>query len=390
MPWNVLNVEELLDLWRQWLGVEKTDPKAANELMKRIVWEATRVSPAGRAHDDPLHMLCSEEKLRQRLTGESTPDPFAYALYKSAVWAFAQARHEYQEAFRWSPPPQAYAPTLMNAWDWLEAVCLPRLDAAISLDAEFELALQVLKEAKDLLAQCKQAARENWRTLRYCREKEHAALWADGIAADHDLVLKSVNRDSDEDVLGTTRVYENEEFVLEIECSRHGIYYGDAVCFCARVVRKSDGVIQDMPYRHKHHGAVHRQLWRESVRSFAEDVDEMFGFYRHYVKRPSSGRYEGVIHTWHRTYGFINTRWDENVFIHKSQIPGKYARKAPSGLIVRFTLENDLKGPRAADVEVIGHLAEYANTRIQRELHALRESSHQSEVETGNGGKEFV
>lgn len=386
---KALNVKRLLTLWSQWQGVEKTDPKAANTLMETIVWEATWVNPSGRSQD-PLHMLCSEENLRRPLIDDSTQDPFAYALYKSAVWAFVQAKQAYQEAFRWSSPPRAYAPTLMNAWDWLEAVCLPRLDAAISLDPEFELALLALKDATDLFAQCKQAARENWRTLRYCREKEHAVLWADGIAADHGLALKSVSRDSDEDILGTTRLYENEEFVLTIECSRHGIYYGDAVCFCAQVVRKSDGVIQDMPYRHKRRGAVHRQLWRENVESFAEDVDEMFDYYRNYVKRPSNGRYEGVIHTWHRTYGFISTHWDKNVFIHKSQIPGKCARKAPYGLVVRFTLESDLKGPRAVNVEVIGHLAEYANNQIQHELRALREPSNQSEGETGNGGEEFV
>lgn len=389
MRWYLLKMDDLVNSWRQWLALKETEPQIANESLQKIVEQVTWWFRTPGLQHDPLRLLCSEENLRRQLTDEGTHDPFAYALYKSSVWALAQARRKYTDAFRWCSSG-AYAPIAMDAWDQLEEVSLPRLNAAISLDPGFISAQQALKEAEDLRNQCKQAARENWRTLKCCWEKEHAVLWADGIAVDHGLTLKSINRDSDDDILGTSRIYENEKFVLTIECGTSSIYYSGAVSFSAEVVRKSDGVISHMPYRRKRRRKVHRQIWRENVQSFADDVNEMFNYYRHYVENPPGGKHEGVIHIWRRTYGFISAPWGEKVFIHKSQIHGQRAKSAPYGLRVRFTFEYDFEGPRAVDVEVIGHVAEYTDRDIQRELRALRELSSQPEVETGNGGKKIV
>lgn len=385
MRWYFLEIDKLVDRWRKFLALQKVDPKTANELLVEIVQKVQGwVNRKSVSRDDPLQLLCSEENLRRQLINEGTHDPFAYSLYKSSIWALTQARHRYADAFRWWTTG-AYAPTVMAAWDLLEEISLPRLNAAIGLDPGFVLAQQALKEVENLREQCKQAVRENWRTLKCCWEKEHAVLWADGIAADHGLVLKSVNRDSDDDILGTTRIYENEEFELTIECGTCSAYYAGAVSFCGEVRRKSDGVVSHMPFRRKRRGSVHRQIWRENVESFADDVNEMFNYYNHYVEKPTGGRHEGTIYVWRRTYGFIRTPWNKDVFIHKSQIPGQRAKKVPYGLVVRFTLDHALEGDQAIEVEVIGHVAEHTNREIQRELRTRREPNNQPEIQKGDG-----
>ena len=52
-------------------------------------------------------------------------------------------------------------------------------------------------------------------------------------------------------------------------------------------------------------------------------------------------------------YGFIERDDGPDVFVHFSAIRGEGFRNLEEGQYVEFTLENDVKGLRAADVAVI-------------------------------------
>ena len=52
-------------------------------------------------------------------------------------------------------------------------------------------------------------------------------------------------------------------------------------------------------------------------------------------------------------YGFIETEGSEDVFVHFSAIVGEGYRTLEEGAEVEFDIEQDTKGPRAANVKVI-------------------------------------
>jgi CspA family cold shock protein len=53
-------------------------------------------------------------------------------------------------------------------------------------------------------------------------------------------------------------------------------------------------------------------------------------------------------------YGFIQREEGEDVFVHYSAIRGEGFRNLEEGQQVEFSIEQDQKGLRAADVAVIG------------------------------------
>jgi CspA family cold shock protein len=53
-------------------------------------------------------------------------------------------------------------------------------------------------------------------------------------------------------------------------------------------------------------------------------------------------------------YGFIEREGGEDVFVHYSAIRGDGFRNLQEGQSVEFTIEQDPKGLRAADVAVVG------------------------------------
>ena len=52
-------------------------------------------------------------------------------------------------------------------------------------------------------------------------------------------------------------------------------------------------------------------------------------------------------------YGFIERDDGEDVFVHYSSIAGEGYRSLPEGAKVEFGVEEDAKGPRAANVVVV-------------------------------------
>ncbi|MGQ9732869.1 MAG: cold-shock protein [Candidatus Zipacnadales bacterium] len=52
-------------------------------------------------------------------------------------------------------------------------------------------------------------------------------------------------------------------------------------------------------------------------------------------------------------YGFIETEGSEDVFVHFSAIIGEGYRSLQEGAEVEFDIEDDPKGPRAANVRVL-------------------------------------
>ena len=52
-------------------------------------------------------------------------------------------------------------------------------------------------------------------------------------------------------------------------------------------------------------------------------------------------------------YGFIEREDGEDVFVHYSSIAGEGYRSLPEGAKVEFDVEEDAKGPRAANVVVV-------------------------------------
>ena len=52
-------------------------------------------------------------------------------------------------------------------------------------------------------------------------------------------------------------------------------------------------------------------------------------------------------------YGFIETEGSEDVFVHFSSITGDGYRTLEEGAEVEFDIEDDPKGPRAANVRLI-------------------------------------
>jgi CspA family cold shock protein len=57
-------------------------------------------------------------------------------------------------------------------------------------------------------------------------------------------------------------------------------------------------------------------------------------------------------------YGFIERDGEEDVFVHYSAIAGEGYRTLAEGQEVEFDIEQDSKGPRAANVVVTGQAAE--------------------------------
>ena len=53
-------------------------------------------------------------------------------------------------------------------------------------------------------------------------------------------------------------------------------------------------------------------------------------------------------------YGFIEREGGEDVFVHYSAIRGEGFRNLQEGQSVEFSIEQDPKGLRAADVAVVG------------------------------------
>lgn len=52
-------------------------------------------------------------------------------------------------------------------------------------------------------------------------------------------------------------------------------------------------------------------------------------------------------------YGFIETEGSDDVFVHFSAIAGDGYRSLKEGAAVEFDIEQDPKGPRAANVRVV-------------------------------------
>ena len=52
-------------------------------------------------------------------------------------------------------------------------------------------------------------------------------------------------------------------------------------------------------------------------------------------------------------FGFIEREGGEDVFVHYSSISGEGYRSLTEGSVVEFDIENDAKGPRAANVVVL-------------------------------------
>ena len=52
-------------------------------------------------------------------------------------------------------------------------------------------------------------------------------------------------------------------------------------------------------------------------------------------------------------YGFIERDGGEDVFVHYSSIVGEGYRTLGEGAVVEFDIEEDAKGPRAANVVVV-------------------------------------
>ena len=52
-------------------------------------------------------------------------------------------------------------------------------------------------------------------------------------------------------------------------------------------------------------------------------------------------------------YGFIERDGGEDVFVHYSSITGEGYRTLGEGAVVEFDIEEDSKGPRAANVVII-------------------------------------
>ena len=57
-------------------------------------------------------------------------------------------------------------------------------------------------------------------------------------------------------------------------------------------------------------------------------------------------------------YGFIERDDGEDVFVHYSSISGEGYRTLGEGTVVEFDIEEDSKGPRAANVVIIQAAAE--------------------------------
>ena len=80
-------------------------------------------------------------------------------------------------------------------------------------------------------------------------------------------------------------------------------------------------------------------------------------------------------------YGFIELEDGEDVFVHYTAIAGEGYRTLAEGAEVEFTIDNDPKGPRAANVIVTGQSSPAADSEPEAEVEAEAEAEAEAEVE---------
>ncbi|MBE9174644.1 hypothetical protein IQ225_03675 [Synechocystis salina LEGE 06155] len=180
----------------------------------------------------------------------------------------------------------------------------------------------------------------------YCTTLEESEMCADQIAKEHDLQHKTRTNDH-------LFMYESDTISLTIKIF-YDNWHKKQHCYSFELValhRKDIGISGFLPYSRMLKGNLKRQSWRKRPSYFANDIRKSIDILNSVDK---FGRVEGEIYEWRNGYGFARTNFVPKVFVWGGEIPNKTLGCVASGTKLKFKIVDTVKGPRAADIVVVG------------------------------------
>lgn len=217
----------------------------------------------------------------------------------------------------------------------------------------------------------------------YCQDINEAERCADHIAENHGLLEKEI---FEKDPFSSTIIYGNEEIRMVIKIFKDN-WHGRQSCYSFKLLslERLDGTAREgMPFERMIRGYLQRQEWRKKPSYFASDISKAVGALRSADK---SGRVKGTIIELRGGYGFARTAYIPRVFVLLKYIHEDIRDFVKIGTELTFNVKTNPKGPRAADIEVVGQkeffeaiaLAEQAEDDIEL-MNVYKDKQHVTEL----------
>lgn len=184
----------------------------------------------------------------------------------------------------------------------------------------------------------------------YCESMIIARMCADQIADSHCLLGEEIVEENQNTI---TLIYKNEEIRMVIKIFIDN-WYRRQKCYSFRLLslERLDGTAkEELPYQRIVGGHLQRQVWRKIPSYFASDIAKSIGALR---SADQYGRVRGTIIKLVGGYGFARTAYIPKVFVWLKDIHEDVRDFVELGTELTFKVVSERKGPRAADIEVVG------------------------------------